>query len=105
MTEFGPGTRSDLRRKLCVCGASNWSRWGSQHQQLEGSVEGACFWGALCDGGVEFTLSPNVTVGAEDHGVHNVLANWTRQQVVSPGSRHGQRAWADIQGVCKHGDA
>lgn len=56
-------------------------------------------------GGGEFTLSPNVTVGAEDHGVHNVLANWTRQQVVSPGSRHGQRAWADIQGFCKHGDA
>lgn len=62
--------------------------------------------GVLCAmGGGEFTLSPNVTVGAEDHGVHNVLANWTRQQVVSPGSRHGQRAWADIQGVCKHGDA
>lgn len=67
-------------------------------------MEGACFWGALCDGG-GFTLSPNVTVGAEDHGVHNVLANWTRQQVVSPGSRHGQRAWTDIQGVCKRGDA
>lgn len=87
--------------------------WGQQLEQVgvSASAAGGVSGGSMflgCSvrwGGGEFTLSPNVTVGAEDHGVHNVLANWTRQQVVSPGSRHGQRAWADIQGFCKHGDA
>jgi len=51
------------------------------------------------------TLSTNTMVGMEDCGVRNLLANWTRQQVGGPGSRHGQRAHADIPGVCKCGDA
>lgn len=66
-------------------------------------VTGHMYLGTSSVGWGEFTLCPNVVVEVEDHGVRNLLANWTRWHAEGPESRHGQTARA--QGVCKCGDA